>query len=74
MTLKLTEQPEEHERRSWIVPADFRNRDNAKVAVVYTAFEQGAVQFLRYKGDSPPETQGRATPTTQVQKSEMESY
>lgn len=55
MTLKLTEQPEEHERRSWTVPADFRNRNDAKVAVVCTAFEQGAIQFLRYKGESPPE-------------------
>ena len=55
MTLKLTEQPEEREKCSWIVPADFRNRNDAKVAVVHTAFEQGAIEFLRFKGESPPE-------------------
>ena len=55
MTLKLTEQPEEREKRSWTVPADFRNRNDAKVAVVHAAFEQGAIEFLRFKGESPPE-------------------
>jgi hypothetical protein len=55
MTLKLTEQPEEREKCSWTVPADFRNRNDAKVAVVHAAFEQGAIEFLRFKGESPPE-------------------
>ena len=55
MTLKLTEQPEEREKCSWTVPADFRNRNDAKVAVVQSAFEQGAIEFLRFKGGSPPE-------------------
>ncbi len=55
MTLKLTEQPEEHEKRSWTVSADYRNRNDAKVAMVHHAFEQGAIEFLRFKGESPPE-------------------
>ena len=55
MTLKLTEQPGERETRSWTVPADFRNRNDAKVAVVHAAFEQGAIEFLRFRGESPPE-------------------
>lgn len=55
MTLKLTEQPEEREKCSWTIPADFRNRNDAKVAVVHVAFEQGAIEFLRFKGESPPE-------------------
>jgi hypothetical protein len=55
MTLKLTEQPEEHEKCSWTVPADFRNRNDAKVAVVHAAFEKGAIEFLRFNGESPPE-------------------
>jgi hypothetical protein len=55
MTLKLTEQPEEREKCSWTVPADFRNRNDAKVAVVHAAFEQGAIEFLRFNGESPPE-------------------
>jgi hypothetical protein len=55
MTLKLTEQPEEREKCSWTVPADFRNRNDAKIAVIHAAFEQGAIEFLRFKGESPPE-------------------
>ncbi len=55
MALKLTEQPEEHERRSWTIPADYRNKNDAKVAVVHLAFEQSAIEFLRFKGESPPE-------------------
>ena len=55
MTLKLTEQPEECEKCSWTIPADFHNRDDVKVAVVHAAFEQGAIKFLCFKGESPPE-------------------
>ncbi|KAI0300676.1 hypothetical protein B0F90DRAFT_1722317 [Multifurca ochricompacta] len=40
MALKLTEQPKEREKRSWTVPADYRNRNDARVAVVQLAFEQ----------------------------------
>jgi hypothetical protein len=55
MTLKLTGQPEGHEKCSWTVPADFRNRNDAQVVVIHAAFEQGAIEFLRFKGESPPE-------------------
>jgi hypothetical protein len=55
MTLQLTEQPEEREKRCWTVPADFRNRNDAKVAVLQLAFEQGAIEFLRFNGEPPPE-------------------
>jgi len=55
LTLKLTEEPEEREKCSWEAPADFRNRNDAKVAVVQLAFEQGAIEFLRFRGVSPPE-------------------
>ena len=44
-----------HSRHSQTILADFRNRNDAKVAVVYTVFEQGAIQILRYKGESLPE-------------------
>ncbi|KAI9430495.1 hypothetical protein F5148DRAFT_195407, partial [Russula earlei] len=54
MTLKLTEQPEERERRSWTVPTDFRNKNDAKIAVLQLAFEQGAIEFLRFRGELPP--------------------
>lgn len=55
LTLKLTGQPEAHEKRSWTVPAEYRNRNDAKVAVVQLAFEQGAIEFLRFSGEPPPE-------------------
>ncbi|KAF8258505.1 hypothetical protein EI94DRAFT_1911940 [Lactarius quietus] len=55
LTLKLTAQPEEHEKRSWTVPAEYCNRNDAKVAVVQLAFEQGAIEFLRFSGEPPPE-------------------
>jgi hypothetical protein len=54
MTLKLAEEPEEREKCSWSLPTDFRNRNDAKVAVVHIAFEQGAIELLRFKGVSPP--------------------
>jgi len=55
LTLKLTGEPEEHEKRSWTVPADFCNRNDAKIAVLQLAFEQGAIEFLRFRGEPPPE-------------------
>lgn len=55
MMLKFIEHPEEHEKRCWTVPADFRSRNDAKVAVIQLAFEQGAIEFLRFRGEPPPE-------------------
>jgi hypothetical protein len=55
MTLKLAEEPEEREKCSWSVLTDFCNRNDAKVAAVHVAFEQGAIEFLCFKGVSPPE-------------------
>ena len=55
LTLKLREQAEEREKRCWTIPADYRNRNDAKVAVVHLAFEQGAIEFLRFQGEPPPE-------------------
>jgi hypothetical protein len=54
MTLKVAEHPEEREKCSWTVPADLRDRDDAKVAVVHLAFEQGAMKLFHFKGESPP--------------------
>jgi hypothetical protein len=62
------------EKCFWSVATDFRNRNDAKVAVVHVAFEQGAIEFLRFKGESPPEGHKvELPPTARVQKSEMES-
>jgi hypothetical protein len=54
MTLKLTEEPNAREQRSWTISANFRNKNDAKVAVVNRAFERGALEFLRFRGESPP--------------------
>ena len=37
------------------MPAEYRNKNDAKVAVVQLAFEQGALEFLRFSGEPPPE-------------------
>jgi hypothetical protein len=55
MTLKVTEYPEECEKCSWTVPADLRDKDDAKVAVVHPAFDQGGMALFHFKGESPPE-------------------
>lgn len=55
LRLKLTGKPEEREARTWTVPAEYRNKNDAKVAVVQLAFEQGALEFLRFSGEPPPE-------------------
>jgi hypothetical protein len=55
MTLKVTEYQEEREKCSWTVPADLRDRDDAKVAVVHPAFEQGVMELFHFKGESPSE-------------------
>ena len=38
-----------------MVPSDFRNRNDAKIAVLQLAFEQSAIEFLRFRGEPPPE-------------------
>jgi hypothetical protein len=37
-----------------MVPAEYRNKNDAKAAVVQLAFEQGAIEFLRFSGEPPP--------------------
>jgi len=52
--LKLTGKPKEHKKCSWMVPADFRNRNDTKIAVLQLAFEQGVIEFLCFRGKPPP--------------------
>ncbi|KAI0309101.1 hypothetical protein OF83DRAFT_1159297, partial [Amylostereum chailletii] len=52
MTLKLN--TETSGARSWSVPADYRSRADAKLAVLELAFEHGAIEFLRFRGQPPP--------------------
>jgi hypothetical protein len=55
MTLKLSLEPNSEDTRSWTVPADYRSRNDAKTAVIELAFENGAIEFLRFRGKPPPE-------------------
>jgi hypothetical protein len=41
-----------HEKRCQTVSADFYDRNDTKIAMVYFAFKQGAIEFLRFKGES----------------------
>jgi hypothetical protein len=42
----------EHEKHCQTVSADFYDRNDTKIAMVYFAFKQGAIEFLRFKGES----------------------
>ncbi|VDC01565.1 unnamed protein product [Peniophora sp. CBMAI 1063] len=55
MTLKLKFDPSPDEVRTWEVPTEYRSRNDAKLAVLDLAFENGAVEFLRFRGRKPPE-------------------
>ncbi|KZV70948.1 hypothetical protein PENSPDRAFT_752194 [Peniophora sp. CONT] len=54
MTLKLKLDPSPNEIKTWEVPAEYRSRNDAKLAVLDAAFESGAVEFLRFRGRPPP--------------------
>ncbi|KAI0331545.1 hypothetical protein GY45DRAFT_1369868 [Cubamyces sp. BRFM 1775] len=40
--------------RKYTVPTEYRNRNDAKLAVIAHAVEQGAIEFLRFKGRPTP--------------------
>ncbi|KAJ7730878.1 hypothetical protein DFH07DRAFT_848247 [Mycena maculata] len=44
----------ESERRQYTVPAEYRSKADAKVAVAYLAAEQGVFDFLRFAGQPLP--------------------
>ncbi|KAL0948377.1 hypothetical protein HGRIS_010959 [Hohenbuehelia grisea] len=52
-TLKLTFQ-EPDGVREYVVPAAYATKADAKVAVAWTAAEDGAAELLRFRGQSPP--------------------
>ncbi|TFY56928.1 hypothetical protein EVG20_g8744, partial [Dentipellis fragilis] len=54
MTLKLVEEPQPEQKRTWTAPADYSSKTDAKVAVVTLAFDDGAIEFLRFRGEPPP--------------------
>ncbi|KAG2075717.1 hypothetical protein BDR04DRAFT_1091342 [Suillus decipiens] len=54
MTLHLAADPTPDQTRIWTVSNDYRNKADAKVAVICTAIEQGAMEFIRFRGEPPP--------------------
>ncbi|KAI0739634.1 hypothetical protein C8Q80DRAFT_1124013 [Daedaleopsis nitida] len=54
MTIALAPEPTPQQVQKYTVPAEYRNRADAKLAVVLHAVEQGAIEFLRFKGKPPP--------------------
>ncbi|KAG1767160.1 hypothetical protein EV702DRAFT_1147624 [Suillus placidus] len=54
MTLHLAADPTPDQTRNWTVSNDYRNKADAKVAVICTAIEQGAMEFIRFRGEPPP--------------------
>lgn len=54
MTLHLTADPTPDQTRTWTVSNDYRNKGDAKVAVICIAIEQGAMEFIRFRGEPPP--------------------
>ncbi|KAG1744954.1 uncharacterized protein EDB91DRAFT_1345827 [Suillus paluster] len=54
MTLHLANDPTPDQTRKWTAPPEYRNKSDAKAAVICTAIEQGAIEFLRFRGEPPP--------------------
>lgn len=54
ITLHLAADPTPDQTRIWTVSNDYRNKADAKVAVICIAIEQGAMEFIRFRGEPPP--------------------
>lgn len=54
MTLELSSFPTAEETKTFSAPTDYRTKVDAKIAVACLAAEQGAVEFLRFRGGPPP--------------------
>ncbi|KAG1881147.1 hypothetical protein F4604DRAFT_465963 [Suillus subluteus] len=54
MTLHLAADTTPDQTRIWTVSNDYRNKADAKVAVICIAIEQGAMEFIRFRGEPPP--------------------
>ncbi|KAH9849147.1 hypothetical protein C2E23DRAFT_888535 [Lenzites betulinus] len=54
ITIELCPSPTPQQVRKYTVPAEYRNRNDAKLAVIARAVEEGAIEFLRFQGRPPP--------------------
>jgi hypothetical protein len=54
MTLQLANDPKPDQIRKWSAPNEYRNKADARVAAICTAIEEGAIEFIRFRGEPPP--------------------
>ncbi|KAI0641758.1 hypothetical protein C8Q79DRAFT_919018 [Trametes meyenii] len=54
ITIELGPSPTPQQARKYTVPAEYRNRNDAKLAVIMRAVEEGAIEFLRFQGRPTP--------------------
>lgn len=54
MVIQLSPSPKPDEIKTLSVPAEYRSKLDAKIALACAAAEQGLVEFLRFRGDPPP--------------------
>lgn len=54
MTLELEKFPTPEKIKIYSVPADYRSKAHAKIAVACLGAEEGAVEFIRFRGGPPP--------------------
>ena len=52
-TLKVEFRPELS--RTWTIPVQYRTKPDARFAVVLQAHMEGIIEFIRFKGESPPD-------------------
>ena len=55
LVVRLSTSPTSEQVRRYTVPNDYRNKADAKVAVICHAAEQGVVEFVRFWGGPPPD-------------------
>ncbi|OBZ72869.1 putative transporter C11D3.18C [Grifola frondosa] len=54
LLIELLPSPAPEMARQYVVPPEYRNRNDAKIAVVNMAAEQGVIEFIRFRGCPPP--------------------
>ncbi|KAF8552813.1 hypothetical protein OG21DRAFT_1415383, partial [Imleria badia] len=55
LVVRLSILPTSEQVRRYTVPSDYRSKADAKVAVICHAAEQGVVEFVRFRGGTPPD-------------------
>ncbi|OCH85385.1 hypothetical protein OBBRIDRAFT_798230 [Obba rivulosa] len=54
LTVELSPTPSSEQTRRYTVEAEYRNRNDAKIAVVWSAVQQGVMEFILFRGQSLP--------------------